>query len=159
MGTLHKIYKSSGNFLVIQWVGLRASTTGGTGSIHGQGTKILLSLQHGQKKKKSSQELTTQRTNPFKCFSLANPPGKEKNKEKLFTILSLRGTTDSNQGDRYGKDSSFCSSLVLGSLSCRPRSQLHPCQCQPILVSRTIVDVEFSSTFQGLQLKLTYKTD
>lgn len=78
VGTPHKIYKSSGNFLVIQWLGLRASITGDTGSIHGQGTKILLSLQHGPKKGKISQKLTTQRTNPYKCFSLADPPGKKK---------------------------------------------------------------------------------
>lgn len=78
VSTPHKIYKSSGNFLMIQWLGLRASPTRGTGSIHGQRTKILLSLQHGQKKKNSSQELTTQRTNPYKCSFLANPPGKKR---------------------------------------------------------------------------------
>ena len=30
-----------GNFLAVQWLGLRASTSGGTGSIPGRGTEIL----------------------------------------------------------------------------------------------------------------------
>ena len=32
--------EDSGTSLVVQWLGLRASTAGGTGSIPGQGTKI-----------------------------------------------------------------------------------------------------------------------
>ena len=38
-----------GNSLVGQWLGLRASTAGGTGSIPGQGTKIPHATQCGQK--------------------------------------------------------------------------------------------------------------
>ena len=38
--------------LVVQWLGLHASTAGGTGSIPGWGTKILHAEQSGQKKKK-----------------------------------------------------------------------------------------------------------
>ena len=43
---------SLGNSLEVQWLGLRAFTAAGPGSIHGQGTKILQSAQRGQKKKK-----------------------------------------------------------------------------------------------------------
>ena len=39
-----------GNSLVVQWLGLHASTAGGPGSIPGWGTKILQAAQHGQKK-------------------------------------------------------------------------------------------------------------
>ena len=49
----------NGNSLVVQWLGLRASTAGGMGSIPGQGTKIpgwgtkiMHAVWHGQKKKK-----------------------------------------------------------------------------------------------------------
>ena len=38
--------------LVVQWLRLHAPTTGDTNSIPGQGTKILLAMQHGRKKKK-----------------------------------------------------------------------------------------------------------
>lgn len=40
-----------GDFLAIQWFRLHASTAGSTGSIPGQGTKILQTSKHGQKKK------------------------------------------------------------------------------------------------------------
>ena len=36
-----------GTSLVVQWLGVHASTTGGTGSIPGQGTKILHATQWG----------------------------------------------------------------------------------------------------------------
>ena len=36
---------------MVQWLGLRASTAGGTGSIPGRGTKILHAVWHGPKKK------------------------------------------------------------------------------------------------------------
>ena len=42
----------SGTFPVVQWLRLHASTAGGVGSTPGQGTKILHTVQHGQKKKK-----------------------------------------------------------------------------------------------------------
>ena len=38
--------------LVVQWLRLRTSTAGDTGSIPGRETKILHAAQHGQKKKK-----------------------------------------------------------------------------------------------------------
>ena len=41
----------SGTFLMVQWLRLRVSTTGGTSLIPGQGTKILHATQCGQKKK------------------------------------------------------------------------------------------------------------
>ena len=47
--------EQTGNSLVVQWLGLHASTAGGMGSIPGQGTKILYATQHGQKKKKNKQ--------------------------------------------------------------------------------------------------------
>ena len=51
------IYKiHSRNSLAVQWLGLRASTAGGTGSIPGRGTKILHAAQYGQKKKKKKKE-------------------------------------------------------------------------------------------------------
>ena len=40
---------NSGTSLMVQWLGLRASTAGGTGSIPGQGTKIPHAARHGQK--------------------------------------------------------------------------------------------------------------
>ena len=39
-----------GNSLVVQWLGLCASTAGGASSIPGQGTKILQTVWCGQKK-------------------------------------------------------------------------------------------------------------
>ena len=39
-----------GNFLVVQWLGICASTAGGPGLIPGQGTKILQAAQCGPKK-------------------------------------------------------------------------------------------------------------
>ena len=42
-----------GNFPAVQWLGLCASTEGGTGSIPGQGTMIPQAAQCGQEKKKS----------------------------------------------------------------------------------------------------------
>ena len=46
------IIVSAGNFLAVQWLGLLASTVGGTGSVLGWGTKIPQTMQHGKKKKK-----------------------------------------------------------------------------------------------------------
>ena len=46
-----------GTSLAVQWLGLRASTAGGTNSIPGQGTKIPHAMQHSQKKKKESAAL------------------------------------------------------------------------------------------------------
>ena len=40
-----------GNSLVVQWLGLRAFTAEGSGSIPGQGTKIPQAVWQGQKKK------------------------------------------------------------------------------------------------------------
>ena len=37
---------------MVQWLGHCASIAGGTGSIPGQGTKILYAMWHGQKKKR-----------------------------------------------------------------------------------------------------------
>ena len=42
----------TGNSLVVQLLGLCASTAGGTGSIPGLGNKILQAVWRGQKKKK-----------------------------------------------------------------------------------------------------------
>ena len=47
-----------GMSLMVQWLGLCASTAGGVGSIPGQGTKILKAMQHGQKKKKTKPNQT-----------------------------------------------------------------------------------------------------
>ena len=44
--------KGSWTSLAVQWLGIHASTAGGTGSIPGRGTKILRSGQCSQKKKK-----------------------------------------------------------------------------------------------------------
>ena len=43
--------KSLGTSLVVQWLGLHASTTGGLGLIANWGTKILYATWHGKKKK------------------------------------------------------------------------------------------------------------
>ena len=47
---------AQGNSLVVQWLGLWASTTGGTGLIHGQRTKIPQATQLGQ----TNQQKTSQ---------------------------------------------------------------------------------------------------
>ena len=41
-----------GTFLAVQWLRFYASSSGGTGSVPGQGTKIPHATQHGKKKKK-----------------------------------------------------------------------------------------------------------
>ena len=43
---------------MVQWLGLGASTAGGTGSILGRGTKIPQAMWHGQKKKKGGWKLS-----------------------------------------------------------------------------------------------------
>lgn len=50
---------SDGNVLAVQWLGLRASTTGGLGLIPGPGTQIPQAVQEKKKKKllKAVQEL------------------------------------------------------------------------------------------------------
>ena len=50
------IENRKGNSLVVQWLGLRASTAGGTGSIPGWGNKILQAAWCSQKKKKSGKK-------------------------------------------------------------------------------------------------------
>ena len=45
-----------GNFLVVQWLGPRTSTAGGTGSIPGQGTKIPQAVQPKKKKKRKKEK-------------------------------------------------------------------------------------------------------
>ena len=45
--------------LVVQWLRLHSSTTGDTGSIPGQETKISHAMWHGQKKKKRKKEKAT----------------------------------------------------------------------------------------------------
>ena len=40
-----------GTSLPVQWLGLRASTAGGAGSIPGRGTRMPHAVQHGQRKK------------------------------------------------------------------------------------------------------------
>ena len=42
-------FGSSGNFLVVQWLGLQASTAVGVGLIPGRQTKIPHAVWHGQK--------------------------------------------------------------------------------------------------------------
>ena len=42
---------SQGNFLAVQWLGLLAFTAEGSGSVPGQGTKILQAMWRSQKKK------------------------------------------------------------------------------------------------------------
>ena len=44
----------TGGSLAVQWLGLRASTAEGTGSILGWETKILYAVQHGQNKKNNN---------------------------------------------------------------------------------------------------------
>ena len=45
------IIVSAGDFLVVQWLGLLASTLEGMGTVSGWGTKIPQTMQHGPKKK------------------------------------------------------------------------------------------------------------
>ena len=52
------------NSLVVQWLGLRASTAGGTGSIPGQGTKTkILQAMHGIAKKNNNKNLPCGKVN------------------------------------------------------------------------------------------------
>ena len=41
---------------MVQWLGLRARTAGGAGSIPGRGTKIPQAVSHSQKKKKGGEQ-------------------------------------------------------------------------------------------------------
>ena len=50
---LKSVTKMSWTFLVVQWLRLHISTSRGTGSIPGQGTKIPHTAQRGKRKKKS----------------------------------------------------------------------------------------------------------
>ena len=60
-----------GTSLVVQWLRLRASTLGGTGSIPGRGTKILHDVQ-GTAKKKTKNKKNTRLFGPWAavCQSL-----------------------------------------------------------------------------------------
>ena len=51
-----------GNSLVVQLLGLHTSTAGGTGSIPGQGSKILNTSQIGKKKKKLKKKIQLELT-------------------------------------------------------------------------------------------------
>ena len=51
-----------GNSLVVQLLGLHTSTAGGTGSIPGQGSKILHTSQLGKKKKKLKKKIQLELT-------------------------------------------------------------------------------------------------
>ena len=53
--------------LAVQWLRIHASTAGGTGSIPGQGTKILNALQCGQKKKEKEMKEETLQPIQQKC--------------------------------------------------------------------------------------------
>ena len=44
--------RTTGNSLVVQWLGLRGSIAGGTGSIPGRGTKIRQAARRGQENQK-----------------------------------------------------------------------------------------------------------
>ena len=50
MGLRSQQSAALGTSLAVQWLGLRASTSGAMGSIPGQGTKILQASRHCQKK-------------------------------------------------------------------------------------------------------------
>ena len=50
--TLSEMSDRDGTSLVVQWLRLCSSTSGGLGSIPGEGTKISHATWHGQKKKK-----------------------------------------------------------------------------------------------------------
>ena len=54
------------NTLAVQWLGLHASTAGGTGLIPGQGTKILHAAWHGQKKTPNAPTTQNKQTNKQK---------------------------------------------------------------------------------------------
>ena len=51
-----------GNSLMVQLLGLHTSTAGGTGSIPGQGSKILHTSQLGKKKKKLKKKIQLELT-------------------------------------------------------------------------------------------------
>ena len=52
-------YQEFGKSLVVQWLGLHASTAGGTDSIPGCGTKIPHAMQYGQKEKNKNKNKKT----------------------------------------------------------------------------------------------------
>ena len=52
--------KSLGTSLVVQWLGLQASSAGGSGSIPGWGPKIPHAMWHGQKNPKTTNTTTPQ---------------------------------------------------------------------------------------------------
>ena len=50
---------NKGISLVVQWLGLWAPTAGGTGSIPGQGTKILQDMWCGKKQNKQANKISS----------------------------------------------------------------------------------------------------
>ena len=60
---------SVGTSLAVQWLGLCASTAGGTGSIPGQGTKIAHSAWRGQKKKRKKKKSNLCNGTPIKMMN------------------------------------------------------------------------------------------
>ena len=67
-----------GNSLAVQWLGLWASTAGGTGSIPGQGTNMPHAMRHSQKKKRKKKAIITMVKNIKEDFLggavVKNPP-------------------------------------------------------------------------------------
>ena len=62
-----------GTSLAVQWLGLRAFTAGGTGSIPGQGTKIPHAMVRPKKKKKKIEERETDAESSKGIFVLCGP--------------------------------------------------------------------------------------
>ena len=60
-----------GDFLTVQWLGLHTSTAAGTGSIPGQGTKILHAARCGTKKNKDTHTHTHTHTHLCTCSKVS----------------------------------------------------------------------------------------
>ena len=88
--------KKTRNPLAVQWLGFRASTAGGMGSIPGQGTKIPHAMQHGQKEREreTNKGFLSQIQDILEglggeltscCLELLTPSCSQKGKYHLFT--------------------------------------------------------------------------
>ena len=66
-----------GTSLEVQWLGLDASTAGGTGSIPGQGTKMPHAAQHGQTKPNKTKNDNNNNNNKFIIKKKKSHPGVE----------------------------------------------------------------------------------
>ena len=125
---------SGGTSLAVQWLGLRASTAGGTGSIPGQGTKIPHAVWCSQKKKHRILEmhrwLPFRSSGPHVCRDILRARGPlECPKEPTGRIMNLN--VDPPGGPRVLSEPPWVSSTVGAFGGCRQGCLGGECPSRP----------------------------